>query len=150
MFDTFEPFQVLQKIDFDFTPSRYEMWIGGEMVKNGRTNLPIKARVIQESGEGKVKIDFSDAALQGELAPINVFDEFITSKDRLQLITIPKETNVQNMGIMMFNMTIGPTRQVKNFVRNEPFCCNLFLQQGRIVKITFSYSNPEKLLEFYS
>ena len=150
MFDTFEPFQGLQKIDFDFTPSRYEMWIGGEMVKNGRTYQPIQARVMHEAGEEKVRIDFSDAALQGELASSNVFDEFITSKDRLQLITIPKETNVQNMGIMMFNMTVGSTRQEKNFSRNEPYCCNLFLQQGRIAKITFSYSNPEKLLEFYS
>jgi hypothetical protein len=59
------------------------------------------------------------------------------------------ETNSENMGISMFKMTIGATRDSKHFERNEPYCCNIFLQNGTIAKITFSFSNPEKLIEFY-
>ena len=51
---------------------------------------------------------------------------------------------------MMFKMTIGATRQSKYFNRNEPYCCNLFIKMGKIAKLTFSFSSPEKLIEFYS
>ena len=150
MFDKFEPYQGVKKQDFAFRPARYETWIGGKMVSKGETNSIIIAKVINLDGAEKIEIIFNDEQLNTELASKNVFDEFITSTDRLQLITIPNETNSQNMGIMMFKMTIGATRQIKNFNRNEPYCCNLFIKSGKIAKLTFSYSNPEKLMEFYS
>lgn len=150
MFDKFEPFQGVQKQDLAFRPTRYETWIGGQMVANGKTNSLISAKVNTQDGAEKMEVTFNDAQLNNELSVKNTFDEFITATDRLQLITIPNETNVENMGIMMFKMTIGATRQSKNFNKNEPYCCNLFMQSGKIAKITFSYSNPEKLLEFYS
>lgn len=150
MFDKFEPFKVLQKQDFSFRPTRYETWIGGKMVASGKTNSIISAKVVTiENGE-KMEVSFNDSELNNELAITNIFDEFITSTDRLQLITIPNETNNENMGILMFKMNIGATRNSKNFSRSEPYCCNLFMQSGKIAKVTFSYSNPEKLLEFYS
>jgi hypothetical protein len=37
MFDTFEPFQEVQKQNFTFNPLRYEIWIGGNMVGSGGT-----------------------------------------------------------------------------------------------------------------
>lgn len=150
MFDKFEPFKSVQKQNFTFQPTRYELWMGGEMVGSGKVGAVISAKVIKFEGVEKVVVGFSDAKLNGELAENNVFDEFITSNDRLQLVTVPQVTNVENVGIMMFQMNIGATRQRKDFNRNEPFCCNLFLQDGAIAKVTFSYSNPEKLLEFYS
>lgn len=149
MFDKFQPLQRVQKQNFAFQPKRYETWLGGQMVASGRTQSLITANVITEDNAEKVEVNFNDLNLQNELASKNIFDEFVTSNERLQLITIPKETNVECMGIIAFTMAIGVTRQKKNFNRNEPYCCNLFLQQGNIVKITFSFSNPEKLIEFY-
>lgn len=150
MFDKFEAFQGVQKQDFAFRPTRYETWIGGKIVANGKTTSIISAKAITLGGAEKMEVTFNDAQLNTELASKNIFDEFVTSSDRLQLITIPNETNNENMGIKMFKMTIGATRQSKNFNSNEPYCCNLFMQNGAIAKITFSYSNPEKLIEFYS
>lgn len=150
MFDKFEAFQGVQKQDFTFRPTRYETWIGGNMVANGKTTSTISAKAITFGGAEKMEVTFNDSQLNTELASKNIFDEFVTSSDRLQLITIPNETNSENMGIKMFKMTIGATRQSKNFNRNEPYCCNLFMQNGAIAKITFSYSSPEKLIEFYS
>lgn len=149
MFDRFEPFQQLQKQNFAFQPTRYEIWKSGQMVDSGKTTSTIKATTIEQDGSEKMEVTFNDNNLNAELSPKNVFDEFITSTDRLQLITIPDETNNENVAIMMFKMTIGATRQRKNFSNGEPFCCNLFLQNGRIAKVTFSYSNPEKLMAFY-
>lgn len=150
MFDNFEPFKTVQKQDFAFRPTRFETWVGGKMIASGKTTSIISAKVVVIDDTEKMEVSFSDSSLNNELANKNLFDEFITSKDRLQLITIPIETNSENMGIMMFKMTIGATRQKKNFSQNEPYCCNLFMQSGKIAKITFSYSNPEKLIEFYS
>jgi hypothetical protein len=149
-FDKFEPFKSLQKQDFAFRPTRYEAWKGGKMVESGKTNSIINARVVNVNGDEKMEVTFKDTKLNSELADRNIYDEFVTANDRLQLITIPNETNSQNMGIQMFKMTIGATRQQKNFNSNEPYCCNLFLLNGKISKVTFSYSSPEKLVEFYS
>ncbi len=150
MFDKFEPFQGLQKQNFAFQPSRYETWVAGKMVDSGRTNAIIYANVVQREGSEKVEVTFNDQSLNNELSQKNIFDEFVTATDRLQLIVVPAETNAENVAIMMFRMTIGATRQSKNFTKSEPFCCNLFLQNGTIVKVTFSFSNPEKLIEFYN
>ena len=150
MFDTFTPFQKLQKQNFSFQSKRYEIWMQGKLIQEGKTSSKILSSVIYEDGIQRMKISYNDSDLFNELNENNVFDEFITAADRLQLITIPSKTNSRNMGIMSFQMTIGTTRTVKNFDRNEPYCCNLFLQNREIVKITFSFSNPEKLVEFYN
>lgn len=149
-FDKFEPLKSLQKKDFAFRPTRYETWKGGKMIDSGNTNSIINARVVKIDEDEKIEVTFNDPKLNNELANKNIYDEFLTAHDRLQLITIPNETNSQNMGIQMFKMTIGATRMHKNFKSNEPYCCNLFLLNGKIAKVTFSYSNPEKLVEFYS
>ncbi len=150
MFDQFEPFQKVSKQNFAFQPSRFETWVGGKMLSSGRTNAIIYANVVQQEGSEKIELIFNDQALNTELSHKNIFDEFVTATDRLQLIVIPEETNAENTAIMMFKMLIGATRHRKNFTKSEPFCCNLFLQNGTIAKVTFSFSNPEKLLEFYN
>ena len=150
MFDKFKAFQGIQKQDFSYTPTRYETWIDGKMVDNGETNSMISAKAITVDGEEIMEVTFEDTNLNKELAPKNTFDLFITATDRLQLITIPNETNSENMGIIMFRQTIGATRQSKNFNRNEPYCCNLFIINGTIAKVTFAFSTPGKLIEFYN
>ena len=47
-------------------------------------------------------------------------------------------------------MILGPTREQKNFNNNEPYCCNLFIKNEKLKKITFSFSTPEKLIALYS
>lgn len=150
MFDKFEPFIALDAIDFTFYPTRFEMWIGGKMVQNGSIISMIQAEVITENGGEKMKVTFYSEQLNDELAQENIFDLFLTGDDRLRIVTIPKETNVQNIGINTIKKYIGTTRDCKNFENSEPYCCNLFLINKMIAKITFSYSNPEKLLEFYN
>ncbi len=151
MYDKFEAFLQLDKQNFSFLPSRYEVWKTGQMIENGNINKPIIAKVSDIDGEEKVVVTFLDEKLNIQLASTNIYDLFTTSVDRLQLLTIPQQTNAENnMAIQMFKMTIGATRAFKDFNANEPYCCNLFTIDGVINKITFSFSNPEKLIEFYS
>jgi hypothetical protein len=51
---------------------------------------------------------------------------------------------------MSLRTTTGITRKGKIFNGNEPYCCSLFSINQKISKVTFSFSNPEKLIEFYS
>src|SRR5260221_9348962 len=132
MFDSFEPFKEVQKQSFVFRASHYELWIEGKMANNGKTGHLINAKVITLDGQEKVELTFDDQSLHHELAQSNIFDEFVTAKDRLQLIIIPLQTNIENIGITGFRMILGATRQLKIFNRNEPYCCNLFLQEGKI------------------
>lgn len=150
MFDKHTDRKELNKQSFYFQPSRYELWIDGSLLNSGKTDQVIRAAAIIENGEEKIKINFDDSKLHHELKQFNIFDKFITSNDRLQLVTIPVDTNVECVGLLMMQHLVGFTRQKKNFDRNEPYCCNLFTINGVISKVTFSYSNPEKLLEFYS
>ncbi len=149
MFDRFESSQRIEKQNFEFKPSRYETWIDGKIVSSGITESIISAKIIMQDGSEKVEITFLDANLNTELAQKNIFDEFVTGTDRLELIIIPEETEVEIMAMTLFKMMIGATRQRKDFNSNEPFCVNLFLQKGVIAKVTFTFSNPEKLIEFY-
>lgn len=149
MFDTFNPLQVLQNQEFSFIANSYEIWEAGKKTQSGTTHATIVGETIEIENEEKMKVLFSDNNLFDKLASKNIFDLFISQKDRLQLICIPKHTNSENLGIAMFQSILGSTREFKNFDYNEPYCCNLFLQQGILKKVTFSFSCPERLIEFY-
>jgi len=151
MYDKYPSLQRLDKQDFGFLPTRYEIWKAGQITESGKTNMPIVAKVLQEDGKDIVGVMFVDPKLNNEIAPQQYYDDFVTSADRLMLLTVPQQTNAENtMAIQMFKMTIGTTRAFKNFSANEAYCCNLFTIDGNIEKITFSFSNPEKLIEFYN
>ncbi|MEJ7770182.1 MAG: hypothetical protein WKF70_07500 [Chitinophagaceae bacterium] len=148
MFDNFDPFKILEKENFTFQPSRYEMWIGGEMVRSGKSDRLITAEVVEVAGIQKVEVTFDDTSLHAELSPSNIFDVFVTAKDRLLLIVLTEQTS-ENRGIKGFEKAFGSAMKLTNLTGNQPYCCSLFLQQGNIAKVTFSYSNPKRLLEFY-
>lgn len=151
MFDKFDSYKVVKmKQDMQFIPARYELWQRGQMVNSGRTNTPVTIKSISNNEREQYKVSFDDITLEAEITASNIFDIFVTSMDRLQLIIIPNETNSNNVALQMLKMNLGPTRSSKNFDYDEPFCCNLFFQQGQLVKVTFSFSNPEKLLELYN
>ena len=150
MYDTFVPFIEVKKYNFIFKPKRFEIWMNGKMVDNGNTNSIIKGEVINVDLHELVEVTFNDVSLHGELTQKNLFDEFSSLNDRLILITVPQETNASNSFLDMRRITSGATRQRKNFDRNEPFACNLFFMNKNIHLVTFSFSNPEKLIEFYS
>lgn len=147
--DKFEPFKVVKKQGFSFQPSRYETWIDGKIANSGIVRANVIARVLSQNSSEKMCISFNEMNLENEILSELYFDEFVTQRDRLQLITIPNETNSENMAIVLLKMTIGATCQQKDFSSKEPYCCNIFLKNGVTSKITFSFSSPEKLIELY-
>lgn len=149
--DSFQALMFLEKQPFTFNPTNYKIWVKGKILKEGITKYPITAIVYDDGSKTKqFKINISDKSLQKEIRPEIYYDEYVTAKNRLQLITIPEKSKTANSAVSLFKMTIGATRYEKEFSSDDPFCCNLFLLNGRIKKVTFSFSNPDKLLEFES
>ena len=148
--DRFEPFNRIEKKDFSFRPSRFEVWSEGQMISNGKAFSPVIGSVREKNGLILMVISYYETGLLNEILEEVFFDEFISSTDRLKLMTIPTETYTENMGLLTLRITYGPTRLQKDFYPKEPYCCNLFLQNGLISKISFSFSFPEKLIELYS
>jgi hypothetical protein len=147
--DRFEPLQRIKKQDFFFQPSRYLVWVDGELLAQGSISAKVIAKTIKQDGSEKVRISFNEIQLQNELLSELYFDELVTAHDRLQLIVIPNESNARNTGLLLLKMVFGATCQQKNFSSKEPYCCNLFFRNHIISKITFTFSNPEKLIELY-
>jgi hypothetical protein len=147
--DRFEPFNQIEKKDFSFHPSRFEVWSKGQMIGNGNSFVPLIGSVREKNGSSLMAISYNETALFDEILEEVFFDEFISSTDRLKLVTIPTETYTENMGLLTLRITYGPTRLKKDFHPKEPYCCNLFYQNGLISKISFSFSFPEKLIELY-
>lgn len=145
MFDQHEPQSSLKKVPFSFVPNRYEIWEQGKMTSSGKTSNQINATV----EDNLVKVTFQDNNLNNQLSKENDFELFRASTDRLQLVSIPKISNSSCVGLNVLRQFVGTTCEEKNFMYNEPYCCNLFTIDEKIAKITFSFSNPERLIEFY-
>ena len=147
--DQFKPFKKVEKQDFTFQPSYFEIWKGGKLVLSSGVSAILSANVIFQDGCERVAINFNEPNLRDEFYPDLIFDDFVTIEDRLLLITIPENSNAETLAFKVFKQTFGPTRFRKNFSSIEPFCCNLFFKGGVLSKITFTFGNPEKLIELY-
>ena len=151
-FDQFPPFKSALIADFEFRPQRYEVWQNGQKVESGKTTSTIQADVRGRLNQGAadILINAEPAVSIIHMRKNSVYDICITAGDRLQLLTIPKEENQNEcVGLAMCRTNLGATRDKKDFAADEPYCCNLFLKNGRIEKITFSLNHPEKLIEYY-
>ncbi|MBN8837694.1 MAG: hypothetical protein J0I09_10560 [Sphingobacteriia bacterium] len=82
-----------------------------------------------------------------ELCDSISFNKLFTSNDRIMYVAIPEEDNY--IGIAGLRQIIGETRFRRNFQSDEPYCCSVYFSNRQIVKVTFSFSNSGKLIEFY-
>lgn len=148
MFDSFPPLQIVGKQPFAFRSTRFETWMNGSMTDSGPLNALMECHVVSTHEGEKLLVSVSPD-LHDSIESKMLFDEIVTGADRLQLIVVPEESNVDIPALMMFRMIFGPTRGQKSFSSRDPYCCNLFLQNSTIVKVSFSFANPEKLIELY-
>lgn len=145
MFDNFDAFQIVDKQNFIFNPTKFEVWEGGEAIMEGDCLTQIRGSVLPNT---QVEVSLFNSEVSQYLNATSRFDEFITQHDRLQLVVIPKITNIQNAALSLLLMVVGPTRNEKDFLPTEPFVCSLFTKDRKFAKISFTLGNPERLIEF--
>ena len=77
------------------------------------------------------------------------FDRAITSGDRILFHIAAERSNIENTSVMLIENILGPTRSFKEFKSNEPILSSVFTINFNIAKISFSFGNPDRLIEFY-
>jgi|TARA_B110000967_G_scaffold185858_1_gene206491 hypothetical protein len=153
-YDKFEPFNRVAFQDFNFVSNRYEVWQSGNKVRESIASITIRGEVkITSDGEERAVISIDEIeSLKNEItASVKQFDVFLTANDRLQLWIIPFSGNGDRVTAidLMKTMTIGATREHYDFGTNEPYVCSIFLVNQKIAKVTFSFVDPDKLIEFF-
>ena len=156
MYDKREGYQIAEKsLEFTFKPSRYETWASGELIDKGSTSAKIQCiPVFFDESKSEIKtFSLSDNL---NLRDTLIFDMTFTSGDRIYIATVPQETNIEDYNSFQSFKTNVPfnfpiiTREKRDFDINEPYVCSVFTQNNVIVKISFSFGNRPRLLEFYS
>jgi len=140
----------LKMFDFDFTYNSYKIWQSYKVISKGDFEGKIAARVTNINSWEKTQVEIVSNKISEEISSIMTFEILRSGTDRLQLVTIP---GLDSMKPSEFNADdYGPriilAAQRMNYPYNQPYCCNIFTAEGKVSKVTFSYVNPERLLEF--
>lgn len=174
MFDNYSEVQIDSLSPIEFNPKRFELWMGGQLKNSGSVNEIITIITKSVSGLNQISVSFrksiEDIENEATTSFVNKifgrkdehqnlrefidshieFDVIFTSSDRLMICKIPSHSNCENVvGLSVLKANNKHTRNDYNFSSTDPFVCSLFTINGGLVKITFSFNNPEKLLEFY-
>lgn len=155
MYDKRESFHIAQEaISFVFRTSRYEIWSGGKLIDEGRVNGHIQCMPSLFS-KAQSEIKFFDLPEKLNVRHTLLFDITFTSNDRIYLATVPRQSNINHYDSFMnfkTNVPIGfpiETREKRDFDINEPYVCSVFTIDSTVKKVSFSFGNSPRLLEFY-
>lgn len=155
MYDKYKGFLIVQGLSFHFQARRYEVWQGGSLIANGNCNTRIEGTA-KESTSQVVQTKLYEIPLSVSISQDIMFGISYTSSDRIYLATVPSKTNINNYpSFMTFKMSVPLgfniiTIEEKFFSVDEPYACSIFTINGVIDKITFSFGNNPRLLEFYA
>ncbi len=147
--DRFEPFQSYDLNEHTFYPNLFEVWTNSTLIRKENFFSSIEIKIKALPNEKNFQVLFSDKTVENEIFTKVSFDRIITTLDSVRLLTIPNETYTENGILINYRSLYGITRNHhKDFLPKEPYCCDLYFRNGQLEKVTFSFSRPEKLVEF--
>jgi hypothetical protein len=135
--------------DSIFFPNQFEVWAKSKLLRKENFFSSIEIRIKAANNEKIFQVLFSDKTIEDEIYNEVTFEVIITSLYSVRLLTIPKETYTENDTLINYRSLYGITREHKDFLPNEPFCCDLYFRNGQLEKMAFLFSRPEKLMEFF-
>ncbi len=143
--DPHQPFQVVQLQPFFFQASHYEEYKAGQMIDSGDTSILVRCTLMPDN---KIKCIIGNNDLYSKIMSCE-FDSCISLHDRLLMMSSPEETNADIIVVTMLQNIIGTTCTSKYYQSTEPVVGSIYTDNGRIVKMSFTMANPERLLELY-
>ena len=149
-FDEWPAMQDFTFNEFSFRGSNYEMWEAGRKIRSGVTNTNIHC-ICNGGVYNRTSIDVK---LTGNPLPETLlsdirYDRAICLPDRIMFYTTAKNTNKRNTTLVMLASNVGYTREDKVYKENEPVVASVFTINQSVVKISFSLTNPDRLIEFF-
>jgi hypothetical protein len=151
-FDNWPYLQDFSFQEFHFPVDRYEEWEAGRIVASGEVHFNIRFKYNKGSlFNRKVSID---VFLEGNPMPKKIvsqvkFDRATTSGERILFYIAAEQTNVQNTSLYMLSSMLGYTRNHKYYDSNEPIFASVFTINHNVAKVSFTFGNPDRLIEFY-
>ena len=151
-FDNWPPFQDFSFQQFQFPVDRYEEWKAGRMVASGEVHFNIFFKY-NKGGflNRKVGIDvlIDRNPMPKKITSQMKFDRATTSGERILFYIAAEQTNVENASLSMLSSVLGYTRGHKYYDSNEPIIASVFTINHNVAKVSFSFGNPDRLIEFY-
>lgn len=151
-FDNWPPFQDFSFQQFQFPVDRYEEWKAGRMVASGEVHFNIFFKY-NKGGflNRKVGIDvlIDRNPMPKKITSQMKFDRATTSGERILFYIAAEQTNVENASLSMLSSVLGYTRGHKYYDSNEPIFASVFTINHNVAKVSFSFGNPDRLIEFY-
>lgn len=149
-FDEWPAMQDFTFQEFSFRGSNYEMWEAGRKIRSGLTNTYISC--ICNGGvynRTSIDVELTGNPMPEILMSSIRFDRAICLPDRIMFYSTAVETNVQNTTLALLSSNVGYTRESKFYDEKEPVVVSVFTIDQRIVKMSFSLPNPDRLIEFF-
>ena len=129
-----------------FPSLRYEEYSNGNLISSGKCSARI---IIEPAGKGSINCIIENNGIEDRLMSNFSFDACITLHDRLLMLSNPEHTNAQIPVGGMLSMFVGYNRVEKFYDSLEPVVGSIYIDGNDVVKISFTLSNPERLIEFY-
>lgn len=151
-FDHWPPFQNFSFKEFCFHVDRYEEYVAGKMISSGTAHFKVCFKYNTGgffSNKISISIKIENNPFEQKIISNFSFDGAITSGDRILFYIIAEESNIYNTSTAMLSNLIGYTRRLKNFSSNEPIIASVFTIDKNIAKVSFTFGNPERLIELY-
>ena len=147
--DQLEPFKVFLLERLDFAPNSYEVYQNGNLIDQGYTSMNIKVRSNSKVSvsPNNIQVFIESNNLSTILDSKASFDMVMTLQDRFIAITLPEESNIDDIMFTTFRCVVNCTRKEKNFKDKEPLCMSMFTENGNVVKMSFKVYSPETLIE---
>ena len=133
--------------NFDFTSHNFVEYENGKIKSKG--NAIVKIIVNNEYRYNKYSVSVLGNGIKDKINLEFEFDACMGCNDRLLLYSLPKETNANIIVMTVLQNICHCTRNLKIYSATEPVVCSIFTSKGHLVKLSFTFANPERLLEFY-
>lgn len=131
--------------DFNFKSLNFTEYENGELKDRG--SLPVT--VIVKNEINKYSVSVIGNGIEDKINSVFEFDGCIGCNDRLLLYSLPEKTNANIIVMTVLRNLCSFTRNKKIYSATEPVVCSIFTNNGHPVKVSFTFANPERVLEFY-
>ena len=149
--DQLTPFQVFMLERLDFSPNKYEIYQGGQLIDSGHTSMSISVRAIDKTmvTNDNIVVNIMNNNLSYILDSSSSYDMVMTLHDRFIALILPQQSNINDIMFQTFPMMVQYTRSYKRFADKEPLCMSMFTNNGNVEKMSFKVYSPETLIELF-
>ncbi len=149
-YDEWPAMQFFTFDEFTFSSRNFIYYELGSIKRNGLFNCSIYYKCVGglHSNAG-IKVIIKGNPIPNLLMSVLTFDKAICLNDRILLFSTPAETNVNNITLNVLSSEVGYTCDAKYYSSNEPVVASIFTINRNIVKVSFSLSDPDRVIEIF-